>query len=386
MRPMVVPVSMCVLLAAGQSWAQPVDRLAAIGDSLSDEYAEQDYGSYAMSWTELLVELRGIDMGPTGSWGEPRRNGYEDNWARFGHTTDDALATGQHTGVAGGIASRDVSHVVVYIGGNDFSAAHGPYADVYDGSWTEQQIDDYVDQQLANALTIVDTVNTGGAKVLVASSFDFGSMPRTERDFPLDAGREAAAELYRRYSERLRTEVLLRDLPFLDMYELNRAIFGGHTAQIDVLTVAGVAIDLTDGGGTTVTRGFVRDDIHPRTVLQGVWANAFITGLNLAYGTGIVPLSESEIVIAGNIAPAGPDSVETQIGPLSQFVHLPDPPPPEPCGPADANADGVLSPADFASWIAAFNVQGPACDQNGDGQCLPNDFTAWIVNYNIGCL
>ena len=52
---------------------------------------------------------------------------------------------------------------------------------------------------------------------------------------------------------------------------------------------------------------------------------------------------------------------------------------------ADTNGDGVLSPADFTAWIAAFNTMGPACDQNGDGQCTPADFTAWIANYNAGC-
>ena len=52
---------------------------------------------------------------------------------------------------------------------------------------------------------------------------------------------------------------------------------------------------------------------------------------------------------------------------------------------ADVNADGMLSPADFTAWIAAFNAQSPGCDQNGDGSCTPADFTAWIANYNTGC-
>ncbi len=52
---------------------------------------------------------------------------------------------------------------------------------------------------------------------------------------------------------------------------------------------------------------------------------------------------------------------------------------------ADVNGDGMLSPADFTAWIAAFNAQSPQCDQNGDGSCTPADFTAWIANYNAGC-
>ena len=53
--------------------------------------------------------------------------------------------------------------------------------------------------------------------------------------------------------------------------------------------------------------------------------------------------------------------------------------------PADTNGDGLLTPADFNSWIVAFNSQAPECDQNGDGLCNPADFNSWIVNFNAGC-
>ncbi|MCA9272503.1 MAG: hypothetical protein KDA31_05605 [Phycisphaerales bacterium] len=52
---------------------------------------------------------------------------------------------------------------------------------------------------------------------------------------------------------------------------------------------------------------------------------------------------------------------------------------------ADANGDGVLSPADFSAWVAAFNTMSPVCDQNADGMCTPADFSAWVANYNAGC-
>lgn len=52
---------------------------------------------------------------------------------------------------------------------------------------------------------------------------------------------------------------------------------------------------------------------------------------------------------------------------------------------ADVNGDGMLTPADFTAWIAAFNAGSPECDQNGDGNCTPTDFTAWIANFNAGC-
>ena len=52
---------------------------------------------------------------------------------------------------------------------------------------------------------------------------------------------------------------------------------------------------------------------------------------------------------------------------------------------ADTNHDGLVTPADFSSWIAAFNTQASECDQNGDGSCTPADFSAWVANFNAGC-
>ncbi|HED52861.1 MAG TPA: hypothetical protein ENJ00_01495 [Phycisphaerales bacterium] len=52
---------------------------------------------------------------------------------------------------------------------------------------------------------------------------------------------------------------------------------------------------------------------------------------------------------------------------------------------ADTNHDGMLTPADFTAWIAAFNAMASECDQNGDGNCDASDFTAWIANFNAGC-
>ena len=55
-----------------------------------------------------------------------------------------------------------------------------------------------------------------------------------------------------------------------------------------------------------------------------------------------------------------------------------------PCLP-DVNHDGMVTPADFSAWVAAFNAQAPECDQNGDGACSPADFSAWVANFNAGC-
>ena len=58
--------------------------------------------------------------------------------------------------------------------------------------------------------------------------------------------------------------------------------------------------------------------------------------------------------------------------------------PDAPCLP-DVNHDGMVTPADFSAWVAAFNTSAPECDQNGDGSCTPADFSAWVANFNAGC-
>ncbi|MEO0853902.1 MAG: GC-type dockerin domain-anchored protein [Cyanobacteria bacterium J06648_11] len=61
---------------------------------------------------------------------------------------------------------------------------------------------------------------------------------------------------------------------------------------------------------------------------------------------------------------------------------------PDECAPlclADANGDGLVTPADFNAWVIAFNSHALECDQNGDGLCSPADFNAWVLNFNAGC-
>src|SRR6185295_10589894 len=154
-----VPYWIAGLLAATAGSASgQIARLGALGDSLSDEYAEEAY-SYARNWTMQLVQNRGITMGPTaaqasqpgGTWGEPRRTYWESNWARYGDGTAEMLAHGQHTGLAAQVAPLGVSHAVVMIGANDFnSVGFGAYFSIYNASWSAAQINSFVGQRVAD--------------------------------------------------------------------------------------------------------------------------------------------------------------------------------------------------------------------------------------------
>ena len=58
--------------------------------------------------------------------------------------------------------------------------------------------------------------------------------------------------------------------------------------------------------------------------------------------------------------------------------------------PADVNADGTASPADFTAWLGCFNdpMSQTFCDRadiNGVDGITPADFTAWLAAFQVGC-
>jgi hypothetical protein len=314
---------------------QPPNRLGAIGDSLSDEYFEQDY-DYARSWTELLVEERGLTYGPTateagqpgGTWGEPRRTGYEDNWARYGATTDDALATGQHTGLADGVVNRGVSHATIYLGGNDFSPWAGAYDEIYSGAWSQAEIDRWIAGRIANLETILDVVQPAGVSLVLLDTWDVSVMPGVQLYYPDPVRRETVATAVGQFGAEVRELAgrrATRVTVFLDSFALERAVFGTNLEPRATLLVGNVAIDLHGSdipGGGVPTAAFVHDRGHPNTVLQALWANAVAIAFNLGYDTQIEPLSEEEMLAAAGIPYGGSNTLEQEIGPLEAFVTV----------------------------------------------------------------
>lgn len=51
---------------------------------------------------------------------------------------------------------------------------------------------------------------------------------------------------------------------------------------------------------------------------------------------------------------------------------------------ADQNGDGLVTAADFSSWIANFVTQNAIADVNRDDLVTPADFSAWITAFNLG--
>jgi hypothetical protein len=304
-----------------------------MGDSLSDEYEETSYGSYAENWVEQLVIYGGVDVGPTaaeagepgGSWDPVRRSGYEYNWALAGATSESLLKKKQHTGLAAQVSPEEITYAVLAIGANDFHPDNGPYQNIYAGNWSQSEIDAYVSEKLANINTAIDTVLPTGVHLVVANVSDYGVTATMRVLFPSVVGRQRAADAISQLNDAIDASAQTRRLVVVDLFGSGVAIFGPHDAPRTQLLIGNVPIDLMDSDtadGTNPTAAFVDDGIHPNTTLQGIFANSMLAAMNIAYGANFTLFTEAEILAHRGIAYGGSDTLLAELGTdYSGFIH-----------------------------------------------------------------
>lgn len=321
-------LALLALAGAAVAHAQPIDRLGAIGDSLTDEYFEEAF-AYARAWPELLVEQRGVSMGPlaaaleVGSWGEPRRTGYEDNWARFAATLASAIAAGQHTGLADGVLNRDVSHAVVCVGANDFAPVGAAWAPIYGDVWGPVEIDAWIAARLDELRTLLDAVLPTGVRLVLADVPDATASPTVRAFFPDVAGRERMAAAVELFGAAVRELAIEKGVVYFDAHALTRALYGSNSAPREELLVGDVAIDLDaadTAAGDDPLAAWLHDGVHPNTVVQGITANGFLEALN-RHGAGLALFTEAELLAHAGLGYGGSDTLEAQVGPIACYVE-----------------------------------------------------------------
>jgi hypothetical protein len=279
--------------------------VAAIGDSLGDEYAfpinfpqgGNRQAGQAANYVKLLSYYRpaAFDFGAYSetSWGEPRNQGFEFNFARDGSTSADLIAQNQHLGAAGLMngPSPRVNLVLAEIGGNDFRGVFLPGADplaIAAGA-------------LTNTLTAVGTVLAAdpAARVAIANVPDITLLPEARfaamQDPTLVPVFAQVSGLIDQYNGLLAAQ--LGAMPGADriaLVDLN-AIFDGLISNPN-LTLNGQPVDtLVPGNGPGHL--FV-DVVHPGTVGSAYVANGFINALDARFNSGISPFTEQEIYTA----------------------------------------------------------------------------------------
>jgi T5SS/PEP-CTERM-associated repeat protein len=311
-------------------------KLGAVGDSLTDEYFEYSALSYATNWTPQLVMFRSVNMGPTAAqagtttWGAPRNLGYKYNWALSGATSAGLLAEGQHTGLLAQVRSDGVSNAVLAIGNNDFNPlVTDSYFNIYNGLWSSAQVQAYEAQTLTNIQTALVTVQTAGVFMVMTTIIDPGPTPAVITNFPDAAKRNLVTAVIQTVNIGLRNLAQQYQVPLVDWFGLETAIFGSNTNLRTTLLVGSVAINLRaiDPGppNAAPTNAFVADGFHPNTTSQGILANTILQAFNSGLGSNVALFSEQEILSHAGIANGGTPTLQAQIGPYSNYVILPVP-------------------------------------------------------------
>jgi GDSL-like Lipase/Acylhydrolase len=305
-----------------------------MGDSLTDEYWDSGVSTYATNWPDLVVKFRGIDMGPTAAqagvtnWGSPRNAGYEYNWALSGATSASLLTEGQATGLLSQVSSTGVSNAVLAIGPNDFNPeSTSAYLDIYLGSWNAAQIQAYVNQSVSNIEIALQTVRTAGVSVVVANVIDPGITPAVASVLTSGADRARVSAAIQSVNSGVRYLAQKYQVPMIDWYALETAIFGSNTNLNSTIKVGNVTMNLrgSDPGppNSAPTNAFVSDSFHPGTVFQGIFANTILQAFDSGYGADVALFSEQEILSFAQIAYGGSDTLPAEIGSYTNYIILP---------------------------------------------------------------
>jgi lysophospholipase L1-like esterase len=334
-----------LFLSLQPAWAT---KIGAVGDSLTDEYFESSYGgagAYAQGWMQQLVQYRGLDAGPTaaaagqpgGTWNAPRRTGYEYNWARFGADTGSAISTGQHTGLANQIAPKGIDYAVIEIGSNDFDNTHivspftqNAYQNIYNQTWSAAQINSFVANSVANITTMLDTVRATGVKTVLVGIVDPG-MSMAAAGFTDASRRQLVTAVIDQANAQLKAIAQTDHLVFVDLNAANVSLVGTNFVANPSIVIGGVTINLTGAShidtGSNPTGGYIADDHHFTTPIQGMVANLMMTALNIGYHANLSLFSETELLAHRGIAYGGSDTLAANYPAYSSFVtnYVPEP-------------------------------------------------------------
>jgi len=320
--------------------------VGVIGDSYGDEF--QFYApdrSTAKNFVELLAQDRKFNFGDftTTNRDEPRNAGFAFDWARSGDTSSDMLAHGQHTGLAGQVASGDVKYAFVFVGGNDFRG-------VFTSADPLGALQAVVPTALTNIATAVGTLLAANpdVKVVIATVAGVGILP--EARFAVAAGYlpqalvdgvdAAAAAL----NEQIR--ILADSSPRIAVANVDglvHRIFSGNKFKL-----GGVAID-RDIPSNEPHHLFLADGIHGGTIAQGLLANTFIKAVNKEFGQHIRKLRPGEILQNAGLRQDESDERTARFAPATKGIHHEN---------SSSDREDVLVSAHRFSWM--YWGAGPA--------------------------
>jgi len=276
--------------------------IGVLGDSQSDEYRADDarginYEAYTKNWLELLVDYRKINAGSWDTRDEPRRTGYEYNWARTGATARSMIASGQHIGLADQVKNGEVNVVIIYIGANDFAPYLTPdgYDTIYEGRVSDAAVIEKAQHIVADITTAIDTLRVADPKVRIL----LVKIPNWDRHlgvqigFPIPEKRERVTKAIHMTNDELEFIATRRNIPTIDpnqfYEELRKSSPDGKIHVGDVILERLLL-------NNDPKNQFLDDGVHPGTIMNALFANYLMRNLNQYTGTKLKPFSEDEIL------------------------------------------------------------------------------------------
>ena len=381
-----IVICVCVLVAHTTSnhvFAQgtsPITGFAIIGDSAWDEYRGTDnrggaYANTTFNRAELLQRFRGVNLGPWGTRAEPRRTGYEYLWARSGATTGTMISQGQHTGVAQQIRDGKVSHVIIWIGANDFATNNTIFA-IYEGTLSGANLQNFLNQMLANIRTAATTVEAAGPQgMIIASVVDYAKASQF-------TGVEYFPDPVKR--QRITNAINTLNSGISQIAQENGAVYVDLDTQVQAklitrldgqgfLNVGSEKIDVKINDPEP--HHALIDQAHAGTVMSGLMANyELIQTFNANFGTSIAEFTDQEILQNAGIQV----SATATPGPTATPVS---------CA-TDLNSDRFTDISDYSILVAHFfqsNPANPKADINKDGFVDITDYSLLVANFFKNC-
>ncbi len=276
--------------------------IGIMGDSNSDEYRADDargsqYAATTLNWMEQLVRSRSLNFGRWGVWGEPRRTGYEYNWARSGATARTLITTGQHTGLAKQVSSGKVSVVVLWIGSNDFHLKNGPYAEIYNGTLSGAALEAKLNGIVTDISLAMDTVLAAGrVDLAIVTIGDPGLSIEAPVYFPDPLKRQRVTDAVHSVNARIREAAVARGALVVDSDAVYTEVFANVDAK-GYLNFGGKMIYTLAKGDDPYHLQLADNIGHAGTVLSGIFANSMlIDPFSRDPNLCIPPLSDLEIL------------------------------------------------------------------------------------------
>ena len=278
-----------------------VGPVGSLGDSYSDEYRFYPPDrSTARNWIEILHATRGVAFGHYSlrSRGEPRNQGFADNWSRSDATSVD-MVNNQLPGLTTQVAQGKVQYVSIFIGGNDFLHI---LDDAVAGKIAPAKLPAAVTATTAtlekNFVTAVSTILAANpnVKVVVFNLPDISVIPVTQVAGATPLGKlllQGVSQAIQSYNKLIGAVAASNDrVALLDLNAVTKQAAGSPTGTLPF------------GGQTIVLRTpsddyhsfFLADGIHVGTIGQGIIAEEFALAVDQKFGAQLFPPSPQEVV------------------------------------------------------------------------------------------